>query len=178
MDLACLERELTLRVRVQVLGFAQAQQLIGQAQDDEARIRDDREQHLAQRFRLRCRKLVLGAPLRRQPDAAELAQFAGEAHSLSAEAGYCGALFEQAGIEQRDGQRGEDHVVIDRERCDDPDSARPARAPRRHQPRPRAQASCASCGEHRGGGGTQGGSRCFHGRIRCLAVSGEQGLRL
>ena len=162
MDFARFQCELPLCIQVELLRLTQAQEMIGEAQDDQARIGDDRQQHLRSVSAWVADSFCWGSPLGWKTDTAELTQLASETHCLGAKAARSSLLIDQACIEQGHGKRSEHDVIVDRESCD-----RSRECQRAH-----ARLICAVLGrkrgelrlgrKHRGGGWSQGGSRCFH----------------
>jgi hypothetical protein len=74
-DFAGLDRDPFSQFGVPVPGPLQAVELVRQPHEHQAHIRDDREQHLAQRLRLRGREGRAGTPVLREPEGTEAQQF-------------------------------------------------------------------------------------------------------
>ena len=109
------------------------------------------------------RQLLLGTPLRGKSDAAELSQLASETHRLGAEAACGSALIDQSCIEERNGESREHDVVVDRESRYGSRQRQRANTCRVSSVLGRERGELRLGREHRAGGWSQGGSRCFHG---------------
>ena len=112
VDLAGFHGKSALAHGIQRLGGAHLLQLLGEPHHDQAHIANHRKQHLAQCLRLPRLETAFRGPIRRQAEAAQVAQAAGQPDGLRAES--CdGALVADAiGVEEGLQRRCHDDVVV------------------------------------------------------------------